>query len=368
VLNINNQLEEVIMFDQAQLLTVDHPAGTEVYPNERLLPEPPFPEFKIYTARGARPPVSATDSSGADILPAISRRDRIYADNFRLFPFKGYAETHSITLDLGNLKGAKKVLLLMDGWIDYADSSSNLAAGQAGWHLLPPSLQVKNAAGKWKTVIPSMGFPGGLSRTMTADLTGKFPSDDYHVRIVTNMCIYWDRILVDTSPEVSVRVTRLDPISADLHFRGYPTYFTPDGKAPWIYDYARIQPAELWGTHAGAYTRFGDVRQLLLKRDDEYVVTRHGDEITLSFDPGQAPPLPDGWVRDYLLYADGYGKDMDINSLYPEVVGPLPFHAMSGFPYSKKEKYPDDPEHRRYQQTYNTRVYPAEGALSVPNP
>ena len=49
---------------------------------------------------------------------------------------------------------------------------------------------------------------------------------------------------------------------------------------------------------------------------------------------------------------------MDINSLYPEVMGPLPFHGMSKFPYSSSEKYPDDEEHRSYQRRYNTRVFP----------
>jgi hypothetical protein len=358
LLNLNNQLEEVIMFDQAQLLAVDHPAGTDIYPNERLMPAPPFPEHRIYTSRGAHPPLKAVDDAGRDILPAISRKDRRYPDGFRSLRFKGYAEPHSITLDLGDLSGAPRILLLMDAWIDYADSSSNLAASQAGIALQPPSLQVRDAKGSWQTVIPSMGFPAGLPKAMVVDLTGRFLARDFQVRIQTSMKIYWDRILVDTSVEAPMAVTRLDPVAADLHFCGYPRYYSPDGRLPWIYGYTRIAAAELWGTHAGAYTRYGDVRELLLGRDDRFVITRHGDEIALAFDANTAPPVQPGFVRDFLLYADGYGKDMDLNSAYPEVIGPLPFHAMSKYPYPPAERYPEDEEHRAYQRRYNTRVYP----------
>jgi tetratricopeptide (TPR) repeat protein len=365
LLNLNNQLEEVIMFDQAQLVVADHPGGTGIYPNERLMPAPPYPEFKVFTTREARPPVSASDQNGNDILPLIAVKDRKYPTGFRSLPFKGYAETHSITFDLGPLPAASRILLLLDGWIDYADSSSNLAAAQAGLSQIAPYLQVKDARGDWNTVMNPMGFPAGLPKTMVVDLTGKFLCGDHHVRIVTNMKIYWDRIRVDTSNQEPVRLTRLDPASAVLHFAGYPRYYSPDTRLPWIYDYGAIGSSEMWGTHAGAYTRFGDVRALLVKRDDKFVITRNGDEISLAFDAEAAPPLPIGWTRDYLLYADGYGKDMDLNSLYADDVGPLPFHMMSRFPYGPGESYPSDVDHVRYQREYNTRVYPPPSRVAV---
>jgi Tfp pilus assembly protein PilF len=366
LLNLNNQLEEVILFDEAELLAVDHPRATEVYPNERLMPAPPFPEFKLYSVSDARPPVRAADDAGRDILPEISALDRVYPADFRSLRWKGYAETHAITLDLGTIAGGGRALLLMDAWIDYADSSSNLAASHAGVEQIPPYLEVPDGKSGWKTAIPSLGFPAGLPKTMTVDVSGKLAAGDPRVRIVTNMKIYWDRIRVATEAPSPARVTRLAASSADLHFRGYPAYYTPDGKLPWIYDYRRIASSELWGTHAGSYTRFGDVRELLAARDDKFVITRHGDEISLEFDAARLPALPHGWTRDYLLYADGYGKDMDLNSLYPEVVGPLPFHAMTAFPYPASEHYPDDEPHREYRRTYNTRTFPVRATRAVP--
>jgi len=118
----------------------------------------------------------------------------------------------------------------------------------------------------------------------------------------------------------------------------------------------------------GRYTREGDVRELLLKSDDMFVVSRPGDEISLSFDAQALPPLPAGWTRTFLLYADGFSKEMDINSASPDQLAPLPFHGMSRYPYPATEHYPLTDERRRYLEKYNTRIVtsavPSIGALS----
>lgn len=361
---MNNQLEEVIYFDAVKLLAVDHPANVEIYPNERLMPALPFPEFKIYATRNARPPVKATDDKGADILPLIKDVDRRYPEDFEKLKFKGYAREHAITLDLGDLQyrdregagDSNRVLLLMTAWIDYADSTSNMAATQAGATLTPPYLQVKNARGEWRTVIPQMGFPAGLPKTMTVDLTGKFLCDDSQVRIVTSMRIYWDQILVDVSGgQFPTRVTKLDPMRADLRWRGFPREYSPDGRKPLIYDYSVIEPSAPWKAHLGNYTRFGDVRELLLAPDDMYVITRNGDEMRIDFDARRSPALPKGWKRTFLVYADGFGKDMDINSARPETIGELPFHGMKGYPHAPTDRYPMTKRHQDYLLRYNTR-------------
>jgi len=364
-LRLNNQLEEVIFFDAVKLLAVDHPAEVEVYPNERLLPGPPFPEFKLYTSRNARPPVSARDDRGNDILPLISAIDRRYPEEFEKLPFKGYAREHAIELDLGNLRQASKVLLLLNAWIDYADSTSNFAAAQAGERLITPYLQVRNGRGEWQTVIPQMGFPAGLPKTMTVDLTGKFLSDDWRVRIVTGMRIYWDQILVDTSAsQPGLRTTTLAASAAELRWRGFPREYSPDGGRPRIYDYRIIDQQAPWKTHLGNYTRYGDVRELLGSPDDRYVITRNGDELQVDFEARQLPPLKPGWRRTWLLYADGFGKDMDIHSAAPETIGALPYHGMKSVPGrpapdSGNPNWPGYPLTKRnldYLEKYNTRT------------
>jgi hypothetical protein len=67
------------------------------------------------------------------------------------------------------------------------------------------------------------------------------------------------------------------------------------------------------------------------------------------------PALPDGWRRDFLLYFDGWAKDADANTAFGQTVEPLPFHAMSQYPYPAAERYPNGGLHRDYLQKYNTR-------------
>ena len=52
--------------------------------------------------------------------------------------------------------------------------------------------------GRWIRVIDAIGFPAGLPKTMTVDLTDKLPPDSRIVRIGTSMRIYWDQIRVAT--------------------------------------------------------------------------------------------------------------------------------------------------------------------------
>jgi len=68
-----------------------------------------------------------------------------------------------------------------------------------------------------------------------------------------------------------------------------------------------------------------------------------------------APPLPDGWSRDFLIYTIGWVKDGDMNTAEGDRVLPLPFHGMKRYPYGADESYPESPQLKAYHQTYNTR-------------
>src|SRR6185369_4262200 len=355
-LRVTNELEETLYADRLQLMAVDHPAASDVYPNEGMT-DPPKP-FKLFTTENARPPLSAVDNHGSDVLDRVTKLDRTYPDNFKLDRIRGYAEAHSLTLKLAepSQKRNEKLLLLLTGWTDYAWSSDNVAASQAKKEMVLPSLQVKDNQGSWKTVIEDIGIPVGRPQTVTVDLTGKFLSTSREVRIVTSMRIYWDQILVDQSNgDANVKVTRLDPSSASLRWRGFSKEVTPDGREPLGYDYSRVLFTSPWKVMTGFYTREGDVLELLTVSDDMFVVARPGDEISIAFDANRLPTLPDGWRRTFILFSDGFSKEMDINSASPDQVGPLPFHGMSKYPYLAPESYPMTKERQAYIERYNTR-------------
>ncbi len=387
-LRVTNELEEVLFMDKLQLVAVAHPEGTEVYPGEGL-GSPLSSKFQLFATRDARPPARAVDEHGHDVSARIARLDRSYADDFALETIRGYAAEHSLTLDLGadeparesapkrsaderarasaraggagrsitEKKRATTTTLLLTGWTDYAFSSDNVAAAQRGLGLRPPALQVKDARGRWRTVVENIGVPVGRPQTVVVDLTGKFLSSRREVRIVTNMRIYWDQILFDTTgAPAPTQLTRLAPARADLRWRGFSAQATPDGREPYLYDYARVSWASPWKVFTGRYTREGDVRELVASSDDMFVISRPGDELSLSFDANALAPLARGWTRTFLLYADGYSKEMDINSASPEQVAPLPFRRMREYPYRWPEAYPRTPAHLDYLERYNTRV------------
>lgn len=355
VVQLGNHLEEVIYVDALQLVAVDHPRGITVYPNERLLSAPPFPAFRLYPVGRRQPIAGAIDHRGRDVRAALAAIDDQWYDGFATTDIHGYAEDYSLTLDLGDLSGFSHPLLIAHGWVDYAHSTSNWAASQRGWSLYPPRLEVADGHGGWRLVTVDMGTPAGLPKDMVYDLEGVFPSRDHRLRLRSNMAVYWDAFAVGEVVEAPLTVHRLEPRTADLHWRGYPDHTAIHGTFAFRYDYDRVSTDAPWGTHGGSYTRYGSVAELVAAADDRYAIMLHGDEVTANFDALSLPPLPAGAQRSFMLHSDGFGKDMDFHSAASLTVEPLPFHGMSTYPYPPAETYPSDAQHATYQREYNDR-------------
>ncbi|HEX4962402.1 MAG TPA: FG-GAP-like repeat-containing protein [Thermoanaerobaculia bacterium] len=353
---ITEELREVSYLDQVHLLAVDHPETVEIFTNDKFK-SPPFPEFRLFGVGRKVRPVSAREDGGRDVLDRLLARDQRYPDGFKRNA-AGVAELHHLDLDFGKASPDNKAVLILSGWVDWADGSTFLAAAQespAG--LVMPRLQVKDAAGRWVTVIEDMGMPSGKPKTISVDLTGKFLSASREVRIETSVCVYWDEIfLSEDVGEPPVAQTELSPAAAELRFRGFSRpVIDPQRRQPEGFDYQTFMPVSEWNPTPGLYTRYGDVRELLAEIDDRLVILGSGDEVRLRFDSKSLPPLPPGWRRDFLLKVDGWAKDADANTAFSQSVEPLPFHAMSRYPYPAAEHFPDDPAHRAYRERYNTR-------------
>lgn len=302
---VTEELSEVTYLDQVRLIAVDHPSAVEIFSNDKWK-SPPFPEFRLY---GVERRIYPIRSSGGDF-----RRDA-----------KAVAEMHALELDFGAAAPENRAVLVLRGRVDWADGSTFYgAAQQRDGGLVPPYLQVKDTHGQWQTVIPDMGIPSGKTKIITVDLTGKFLSRSREVRIVTNLCVYWNEIFLgenSAAPELYMIDHRSE--SATLGFGSLPD----------------------WDPTPGFYTRYGDVNDLLRSIDDRLVVMGSGDALTLTFT--EFPPPRPGWKRDFLLFFDGWAKDRDANTLYSQTVEPLPFHAM--------KNYGDPFPNAAYLRDYNTR-------------
>ncbi len=355
-LRFGEPMEEVNYIDQFRLVAVDHPADAEVYPNERFISAPPFPQEKTIVTSKPHLAVGAWDDNGRDVLEELRFRDHKYVRDFKNIQYAGYANMHKLTLDLGPWSEANPLRLYMTGFIEYFTATSMYAAWQAKIDPIAPYVEAQLPDGSWKRVIDDMGFPAGLPRTIVVDLTGKLPVGVRKIRITTNLQIYWDQILVDNGPERNdARITELPLVSADLQFRGYPQQI--DGKTPGdlTYVYSRVSKSGPFSRQRGSYTRYGEVTELLKSVDDHFVIFGTGEDIDAEFSAAPLPPLPKGWKRDYFFYANGWVKDMDFYEALPFTVNDVPFRKMSAYPYPATEHFPDDSASIDYRLKWNDR-------------
>jgi hypothetical protein len=302
--------------------------------------------------------MAATNDRGTDLLERISRIDRRYAEPPVDGRFVGYAADHWLELDFGDrlssLARGKNLILYLYGWVEYTYSHVNYAAYQAGLALLSPRIEVPDGLGGWKVAVPEAGFPAGMPRMMTLDVTALPLAEDGRMRIRTNMEIFWDQIFIAVDVAGSeIRTHTLKPVAAELRQLGYPREYSPDGNNPTLYDYHRRDQGLPFKNLTGYYTKFGNVLPLLSETDNRFVIFGHGEEITLEFETDSLPDLPAGRARTLVLHTEGYCKDMDLYTAYPDTVAPLPYRGMVNYPPSESAS---EAEPADYEKTWNTRL------------
>jgi hypothetical protein len=352
-LTLSQQWDELYYLDQTYLLAVDHPAGTDAYMSmTSYLSDGSTGKVYTVTNQTTRSPVSATNEKGQNVLTQILTKDEVFTpgingddsvwNNIKL---------NQLTLDLGNLKGASEVKLVVTGMVDWGiaepyyqwiDSFKDAAAKglvSNGTEIMPaPYLEVKAANGTWIRVNQDIPLPADYrSRTYTINITGIFPSDvaNYQIRFNNFWNVTYDYIGIDTSTQAKITTQTIKPATAEF--------------------------SQLWETNStstGAFTKYGDVTELLQETDDMFVIGRQGDQVNLQFPTTQLQPVANGMVRDYFFVvacwfkdppgAWGYGFDFTVEK--------MPFLAMSGYPYLSSESYPYDAVHNAYLAKYNTRV------------
>ncbi len=332
-LRITAELWEVYYYDYLALMAVDHPVGTEIFVDERFV----IPPLKLGLTTVATPHkiVRAVDDTGQDVTDIVSTLDGKALASFGRGQYQGITRDHYLEVDLGeDAPKSGPLFLIAQGSIHDTESSVNVAITQGTrWRAHGLSLEVPDGHGGWVTAQDNLGFPAGRKKTILFNLTNIFrPGTPRRVRIRTNLEIYWDAIQwAEGALHAPLKTVTLDPNVADLHYRGYSVMHMPGAaRAPEVPDYNQIEGTkQRWRDLIGYYTRYGDVRELVDKIDDRYVIVNSGDELSLRF--AEQPPPPSGWVRDFVIVGDGWIKDGDYNSTFSKTVLPLPYHAKNEY-------------------------------------
>ncbi len=342
VLKIAEPMEEATYLDAAWLSVYDLPPGWQMTLDERKALMPPMPTGAPRFYTDERLPARAWNDRGEDVTGAVGLADLAAAPPAKLDRrFIGRTEDHALTVEFEAPldEGGSDPLLVLDGWIEYPYAQTVFAAWQAGAVYRAPTLEARDAAGRWKEVLREFGYPAGMPRQMTVPL-GKLPRGTRALRLSSSQEIYWDRVAV-AYPQAAadVRHVRLPAARARLDVNGFAARATGPQRAP-RYDYQRRFP--LWDTRhqRGWYTAIGPVEPLIAEEDGAVAIFGPGEEVHLEFDaPGSPPP---GWTRRIVLEVRGWCKDMDLYTRDGETVEPVP-----GAPSPTRERL-----HRQFNTRY----------------
>jgi len=348
---------EIDYSDEMTLFAMDLPEGVDVYAEKGVRGgRGAVPPAGLHTVTDLQTPPTIRTDTGEDVTASLSAVDGgwiVLNDDREDFEYK------TLEFDLGpDVVNAPQVKVVMHAQTDRPVTPEGVALQRTFG--ATTILEVEGTDGTWRRVpaaeatLPNaMEFPRSyvfeIGRAMH-DTTGK-------VRFTFLFKTYIDMFGVDTSADLPIAVTEMPLESAQLSYHGIDERFEDGPTAEFTYG----DPVDTFLFPPGNYTRYGDVAPLLTAADDKFVVWGPGDEMALRFTATE--PASADTHREYVLFSETYYKS--VKSDTPMTVDPLPFAAMSNFPYPASEHYPDDAEHDEYLAQWNTRV-PTPGEMPAP--
>jgi Flp pilus assembly protein TadD len=343
VLQITEELSEVLYLDQARLIAVDHPAGTQAHSTSKMRPGGPFPPSRLALLDRPRPLLRAVRQDGLEVTGLLHDRDQrmVGPVTLRSPQLRGLCEPYSVTLDFGLLEPAQPLVLALTGWIRFGGGMANVAGSHCPDLPFPfPTLECETLAGQWQPVPVMVGVPSGKTKTILVDLTGKLPATVRRLRLTTAFEVYWDQAaLLHPVAAPEWKVTEVLPSSAHLHWRGYSDFKPLPPELPLTPDYLKVRNSAQWRIIPGGWaTRYGEVAPLLAQRDDAFVLVNGGDELTLRFPASAFPALPEGWVRDFFVFTVGWDKDTDYHVEAGTTIEPWPWQGMDDQRYGHQPR------------------------------
>ena len=344
-IKITEPMEEAAYIDQAKLTRYELPEGWDMVIDERMNVAGPEPTGNPIYYRHELRPTKAVNDRGEAVTAQLAQADFVAAPTGpRDHRFLGRLENrHQLTLEFGQPinPAQSQPVLMADGWVEYPYSQTMFAAWQAKAAYEAPTLEARDADGRWHTIYDQFGYPAGMPRRMALPLPD-LPEGTDALRLTTNLEIYWDRIAIayaEACPEVRVLDQPLE--LARLARTGFQKRTTGKQMLP-HYEYASRAP--LWDTRymSGYYTREGDVLALVQTGDDALAIIGPGEEIHLEFSAsGQGADTNTRLVFEI----NGWCKDMDLFTKDGETLGPLPSSGHSQV------------SRKRLHSEYNTRYH-----------
>ncbi len=338
-LNISQEYNEIVYYDELSLLTFDHAPGYTVV--DPLLRDTTFEDLHTVSDTPTHPLVACTDAYGNDCLEALQDWDDEWS-------YQDESLVNYWTLDFGDLSEAENITLLSRVARDYGVESDDRIR----------SISVRNGEGEWVEVYGYRDLGSdGTPRLRSVDLTDKFLTDNYEVRVGMNL-VNANYFAVDTTSQAPFTINTYRPTVANLSFRGYTaidkTYF-------WNHDYDTVfaTPEEHFAPQTGLFTKYGEVAPLLQTADNQFMIMHHGDHVAIEF-PYEAPE--NGLERSFILKNNVVYKHAEIGA-EGRTVNPLPYQGMAAYP---SEGYPFL-ANEAYLAEWNTREIKGENfAASFP--